>query len=208
MRSAAAPLLALLAVSLARADVGPPEGKKAVPVTTIVEATEDFPDYAFFQVSFSSTPGPPPSGGSSTSITTHFFVPGATTEATGDRRSGGGLYAVPRTAVEGNPLWKGYVADAAKYSPGKHANISTSEDWSALARSVKKGEVPGGTSIRFGGCEPLPTSDERTVIVEKYRIVWTPAAATGMWRWLVVGAAAFGALTLGGRWLVLRNRRA
>jgi hypothetical protein len=224
-------LLAFCAGSLARADIGPPAGKKSVPVTTIVEATEDFSDYAFFEVAFSSSPGPPPHGGTSISTTIHFFVPGTVIKATGDRRSGGSLYAVPRTAVEGFPSWKDYVATA-NSNPSKSTRISTSESWSDFARSVKRGEVPGATSLRFGGSEDLPTTDERTAITENYRIVRTPAgvafvrpdepadaaeAAVGNpepasrevfpWRWVVAGGAAFAAILLGGLWIALRSRK-
>lgn len=220
-------LFALGAVSLARADVGPPPGTKAVPVTTIVEATEDFPDYAFIETSFSSRPGPPPHGGSSRSISFHFFLPGTTIKASGDWRSGGRLFAVPRSVMEKYSSWKDYV-DAAKHNPGTHARISASDDWFDLTRSVSKGEVPGATSIRFGGHEALPVADARTAITETYRIVRTPAGvafvkpedvgrtegdptleqtATSPWMWVVAGGAAFGSILLGGLWLVLRSRR-
>src|SRR5215471_6023594 len=173
MKRVAALLFALCAASLARADLGPPAGKKIVPVTTTVEATEAFPDYAFFAVSHSSTPGPPPYGGSSTSTTYHFFVPGTIIKATGDRRSGGGLYAVPKAVVEKDVGWKLHADESAKQSPPKHRSISTSDDWSALGRSVSKGEVPGGVWVRFGSSEQVPTSDPRTEITENYRIVRT-----------------------------------
>jgi hypothetical protein len=61
-------LLALLvAVSTARADVAPPvgKGKKLVPVAAVVEVPDSFPDCAFFELSWSSAPGPPPHGDSS-----------------------------------------------------------------------------------------------------------------------------------------------
>ena len=64
MKPFAALLFALCAASLVRADIGAPEGKKSIPVTTIVEVPEDIPDYAFFETSFSSSPGPPPGGSS------------------------------------------------------------------------------------------------------------------------------------------------
>lgn len=220
MKRVAALLFALGIATLVRADVGPPPGKKDVLVTTIVEATEAFPDYAFFEVSFSSRPGPPPHGGSSTSTTYHFFVPGTTIKATGDRRHGGGLYAVPKAVVEKNAGWKLFAGEATKQSPPKHLSISTFADVSALRHSVIKGEVPGGTSIRFGGSEQLPTSDPRTAISETYQIVRTSTGVAFVrpsdtprvdgdrgndgsesaisWRWVVVGGVGSLALLLGG----------
>ena len=232
MKRVAALLLAFCTVAVARADIGPPTGKKAVPVTTIVEATEAFPDYAFFAVSFSSSPGPPPSGGTSISPTLHFFVPGTTIKATGDRRSGGTLYAVPKSVAESNIHWKGFAADFAKQNPPKHMSISGSdESWAALGRSVQKGEVPGAVKIRFGGSEEVPLADPRTAITENYRIIRTPAGVAFVkpdepapggrvegdrsaersafpWMWIVAGAAGFGSMLLGGLWLALRSRKA
>jgi hypothetical protein len=233
MKRVAVLLFALGVVSLARADIGPPAGKKSVPVTTVVEAPEDLSDYAFFAVSYSSSPGPPPHGGTSVSVTLHFFVQGTTIKATGDRRSGGNLYAVPKTVVEKNIHWKGFAADFAKQNPPKQMSISTSDDsWAKLGQAVKKGEVPGAISIRFGGGEEIPTNDERTAVTETYRIVRTPAgvafvkpdepAPTGgrsegdpsltpgtfPWKWLVAGGAVFAAILLGGLWLVVRGRKA
>ena len=231
MKRAATLLFVLGTVALARADVGPPAGKKSVPVTTVIRPAESYPDYAFFAVSYSSTPGPPPHGGTSVSVMLHFFVQGTTIKATGDRRSGGTLYAVPRAVAERNIHWKGFAADFAKQNPPKHMSIGTSdESCPALGRSVKKGEVPGATSIRFGGSEDVPTSDERTAIIEDYDIRRTTvgvAFATGydaahvggageddpplersppLWRW-IAGGAMFAAILLGGLWLARRSRK-
>ena len=41
-------LMLLASAGLVAADVAPPPGKKWVPVTTVVEAAEEFPDYVFF----------------------------------------------------------------------------------------------------------------------------------------------------------------
>lgn len=227
-------LFMLTSFTLARGDIGPPVGKKSVPVTTTVEATEDFPDYAFFETAYSSTPGPPPHGGNSSSVTLHFFVPGATIKRTGDRRSGGGLYAIPRTEAEKVAGWKGYAADAAKNYPQKHGTIPLPDTqlWFALGRSVSNREVPGAVSIRFGGSENLPINDERTAIAETYRIVRTPAGVAFVkpgeeapapravegdpildgrpfpWKWAVAGGAVFAAILLTGLWLVMRGKRA
>src|SRR5579883_335834 len=54
--------IALCTGAAARADIGPPPGKKLVPVTTVVETVEDYPDYAFFEIRYHSSPGPPPHG--------------------------------------------------------------------------------------------------------------------------------------------------
>ena len=231
MKRVAALLFALCAVGVARADIGPPAGKKAVPVTTIVEATETFPDYAFFELSFSSTPGPPPHGGSSRSVDLHFFMPGHSIKGTGDWRSGGTLYAVPRAVAEGVPGWNGFATDAAKHRA--YSRISTSDEkWFALGRSVQKGEIPGATSIRFGGNEQLPLNDERVTITENYRIVRTPAGVAFVkpdesapapdgrvegdpalakpafpWPLVLAGSAGAATLLLGGLWLVRRNRK-
>jgi hypothetical protein len=235
MKRVAALLFALCAASLAHADIGPPAGKKGIPVTTIIEVTEDFPDYAFFETSYSSTPGPPPHGGSSSSVTFHFFVPGTTMKRTGDRRSGGGLYAMPRAEAEKIPGWKGYAADAAKHQPNKHATIGTSEtqQWFAIGRSIKNGEIPGAITTRFGGSENVPTDDPRTSITETFRVVRTPGGVAFVnpddpaakpdkhrvdgdvpastesessipWKWIVVGAVGSFGLILGGVWLVMR----
>src|SRR5215210_1307740 len=91
-------LCLLSAGSAARADIGPPAGKKIVPVTTVVEAGPDLDDYAFFETSWSSSPGP--KGHSSSDVTLPFFVPGTKVERTGDRRTGGTLYGVPRAKAE------------------------------------------------------------------------------------------------------------
>jgi hypothetical protein len=40
-------------------------GKKFVPVAAVVEVPDSFPDRAFFELSWSSAPGPPPHGDSS-----------------------------------------------------------------------------------------------------------------------------------------------
>jgi hypothetical protein len=223
-----------LAPTAARADVGPPAGKKLVPVTTIVEATEMVTDYAFFEVSYSSTPGPPPHGGSSRSVTLHFFAAGTTIKATGARRSGGSLYAVPRTVAERFPAWSEFVAEAANRKPPAHATLSTSDtQWFALAQSVLDGEVAGGIAIPFGTTEELPVSDPREAITVNYRItrgsaglafvrpgerrllsfagVDDPPAevrAPFPWKWVAAGGAGFAAILLGGLWLVLRIRKA
>ncbi|MBM3982871.1 MAG: hypothetical protein FJ304_21895 [Planctomycetes bacterium] len=229
-------LLACCLVSLARADVGPPPGKKVVPVTTTVEVADDFPDFAFFATSFSSTPGPPPHGGSSRGVTLHFFVPGTTIKWSGDRRSGGRLYAVPRAEAERVPGWKQDAEQYAKQNPRKHATISTSdESWFALARAVTEGKVPSAVSVRFGGSEELAVSDARTAITEKVRVVRTPSGVAFVnpddaspaarpregdpalgpgpaepsfpWKWVVAGGAATLGLLLGGVWLILRSRK-
>lgn len=226
MKRSLTPLLfALCAASLAQADIGPPAGKKSVPVTTVVEVADDFPDYAFFEVSYSSRPGPPPVGGTSVSATLHFFVPGTTVKATGDRRSGGSLYAVPRAVAEQNPHWKGFLKDFEKQTPPKQLSISASDEaWVQLARSVKKGEVRGALSIRFGGSEDVPTGDPRTEITETYRLARTPAGIAfvspngaeagsdggkcgnqGRPASLLAAGAAFSlALLLGGAWIAWR----
>jgi hypothetical protein len=205
---------------------------KVVPVTTVVDTAEDFPDYAFFEVSYSTRPGPPPHGGTSQSTTLHFFIPNSVIKASGSRRAGGALYAVPRAVAEKMPGWKDLAADAAKQSPPKHVSIPTGEEaWLQLARSVVKGEVPGATAIRFGGSAQVPESDSRNVIVETYRITRTAggvafvAPATGgldqrgdcgnsdsgavsvlgsslPWRWVAAGGMGALALVLGGVWLV------
>jgi hypothetical protein len=231
MKRVAALLFALCATSFARADVGPPPGKKVVPVTTVVEVTEDFPDFAFFAVTFSSTPGPPPYGGSSSSPTLHFFVPGTTIKWTGGRRSGGGLYAIPRAEAEKDLYWKGYLKRFEEQNPRKHTSIGTSDEvWVARAGAVAKGEIPGAVSTRFGGSEQLPVSDPREAITETFRVVRTPAGvafvkpdappqdgraegdpaldppAAFPWKWVAVGALASVGVILGGVWLIVRNR--
>lgn len=234
MKRVAALLFALCAATLARADIGPPAGKKTIPVTTVVEVTEDFPDFAFFAVSYSSSPGPPPSGGYSASPTLHFFVPGTTIKWTGDRRSGGSLYAIPRAEAEKNLFWKGHLKDFEKQNPRKHLSIGTSDEaWIERGQAVKKGEIPGAVSVRFGGREDVPTSDPRNAITETYRVVRTPGGVafvkpeepplrpTGEpgergecgnsgpepsipWKWIVVGGLGSFGIVLGGVWLVLR----
>jgi hypothetical protein len=229
MKRMAAPLLFILcAAPHALADVGPPAGKKSVPVTTVIEVADDFPDYAFFEVSYSSTPGPPPHGGTSVSPTLHFVVPGTTLKATGDRRSGGSLYAVPRAVAEANPHWRGFRRDFETQVPPKHLAISSSDGaWVRLAQSVKKGEVPGGLSIRFGGSEDLPTGDPRAEITETYRLARTPTGVAfirpdgaeagidggkcgnrGRSASLLAAGVAFSlALLLGGAWVAWRISR-
>src|SRR3954463_13321328 len=110
-RYLAAVLFALCILTCARADVGPPPGKTVVPVTTVIEAIEGYPDYAFFEVSWSSRPGPPPHGGTSRSVTLHFFAKDTSIKATGERRSGGTMYGVPRSVAEKIPGWKGFADD-------------------------------------------------------------------------------------------------
>jgi hypothetical protein len=126
-------------------------------------------------VRYSPRRGPPPHGGSSRDVTLHFFVPGSVVHGRGDRRSGGTLYAVPRAAAERMSGWTGHAADAAKLGPPKHSTVSTSDDeWFKLAQAVRRGEVPGATSVRFGGSEEVPASDPRREVQEHYRIVRTP----------------------------------
>ncbi|MCI0700489.1 MAG: hypothetical protein L0241_05350 [Planctomycetia bacterium] len=227
-------LVLLVAFATARADIGPPPGKKIIPVTTVVEVTDSFPDYAFFEISWSSTPGPPPHGGASRSVTLHFFVPGSSIKDTGARRSGSRLYAVP-TSVAEKLGWKGFAADAAKNSPTAHSTVSAGdEQWFELARSINAGEVPGAIAIPFGTTEEAPTNDTRTAITVEYRVVRTPAGvefvrpdeltptgtcgeraeggnteseSTIPWRWIVAGGAASAALVLGGVWFARRQFR-
>lgn len=228
MKRVTALLIALCVPASARADLGPPEGLREVPVTTTVEATEAFSDYAFFEISYSSRPGPPPFGGSSRSVTLHFFAPGTSIKATGERRSGGTLYAVPRDAAARIPGWEGHAADAAKHNPPKHSTVSTSDEkWFELAQAVNQGEVPGASSVGFGTTQELPLTDPRDAIAVSYRIARTPTgveflrpgeteSATGdspdarrpfPWQWVAAGGAAFGALVLGGVWLARREAR-
>jgi hypothetical protein len=229
MHRVLAPLLfTLCAASVALADAGPPAGKKSVPVTTVVGVAEDFPDYAFFEVSYSSRPGPP-HGGTSVSTTLHFVVPGTTLQATGDRRSGGTLYAVPRAVVESAAQWKDFLAAFEKQPAPKHLAITTSDaTWVQLAQAVRKGEIPGAASIRFGGSDDLPADDPRTEVTERYRVARTaegvafvredraePAEQGGprrlekvaLWRWVAAGIATAVALGLAGVLIASRASR-
>jgi len=226
----------LVALSTARADLGPPDGKKWVPVTTVVEATDSFPDYAFFETSWSSTPGQPPPGdkspsGTSRSVTLHFFVSGSSIEGTGARRSGSALYGVPASEAEKMPGWKEFAAEAAKKTPPASSTGSTSDEekWFELARRVNAGKVPGAISIPLRKIEELPATDARNALTVQYRIARTPAGVAFVksgepeptgdpgnsepesripWRWVAAGGGAFAALVLGVLWLVLRQRRA
>lgn len=227
-------LVALLAVAPARADVGPPAGKKLVPVTTIVEVSDAITDYAFFEIAYSSTPGPPPHGGSSRTVTLHYFVPGTTIRATGARHRGGRLYAVPLSVAEQFATWIDFATAAARRVPPQHVTLATSDDrWFVVAQSVHSGEAPGGVSIPFGTTQELPTSDPRDTITVNYRLSrgsagiafvregepdpnrrlgFPPDAAAQAprsdppfpWRWVV----GFVAILLGGLCLVLRSRKA
>jgi hypothetical protein len=204
------------------ADVGPPPGKKLVPVTTVVEVTEELPDFVFFTLSSTTHYAPPrppdkddkdgksDEGGwrTDTSVSVVTIAPGRPAKNTGARRSGSTLYAVPKA-----------VADK-------------SGDFAKLAQDIHANKVPGAAHVIFGTTHELPVSDSRTELTVRYRaertpeggIAFTPlddtpgrlaGTAEGMadddgafpLSWVVAGSAAALALVLAGLWLVSRARR-
>jgi|GEM_PF-5873635 len=221
--------IALCTGAAARADIGPPPGKKLVPVTTVVETVEDYPDYAFFEIRYHSSPGPPPHGGQTRSVTLHFFAPGTSIQATGAARSGGTLYAVPRSTAERISGWHDLATKATKQIPMKHMAIPFSDArWMALAQAVNQGEVPGSSCLPFGTTAELPTTDPREAITVTYRIKRTSAGIEFLhpdetpqelrrvkhrdiewddalsWRWVMVGGLIAIALLLVGRTFIRR----
>lgn len=211
-------LVALAGSAAARADVAPPPGTKRVPVTTVVEAAEEFPDVVFL-ASSSSTDFEPPSpdgkaGGWQVrhSVSAVSLRPGQPARNTGGRRSGSILYAIPKAAADKTP------------------------DRDQLLKDVAAGKVPGAAHVAFGSVAELPAADRRAELTVRYRVERTaggvqftrldrtdaPAAAgepegpssvpaplsgSSSWRWIVAGAAAAAALILGGLWAEGRVRR-
>jgi hypothetical protein len=206
------------------ADVGPPPGKKLVPVTTIVEVTEELPDFVFFTVStstyYGAPPGPPgkddkgdkrDKGGwqTDTSVSVVTIAPGRPAKDTGARRSGSSLYAVPKAVADRNG------------------------DFAKLAQEIRANKVPGAARIGFGTTQELPVSDSRTALTVHYYaartpeggIAFTPLDGPGERRrladggmvddddgtfplgWVVAGGAGALALILAGLWLISRSRR-
>ncbi len=220
-------VVALLAVAFARADVAPPPGKKVIPVTTVVEATESFPDYAFFESgsrTYYGSPAPPtkegpppePPGWRTDSWATRVDVsPGQRVSRTGGRRDGATLFAIPKAAAAARP------------------------DANELLRAARANKVPGSAFIPFGVTREIPTSDPRTEITVRYRVARTPAGVAFVdaddavppgdvlkcgndgpeestyevagravpWRWVAAGGASSLALVLAGVWFVLRSRK-
>lgn len=209
----AALVVALFALAPARADVAPPPGQKRVPVTVVVEAGEDLPDYVFIEAGSRTyygsdgppTPGAPPerAGWRTDSWVNRVdLAPGRPVSSTGGTRDGGSLYAIPKAAAAGR-------------------------DDNELIHAVNEGTVAGAARIGFGGSRELPTTDPRTEITDRYRVARTPAGVAFVkveepagesgddhgpagravpWRWVVAGAAAL-AVALAGVWVVWRVRK-
>jgi hypothetical protein len=199
------------------ADVGPPPGKKRVPVTTIVEVTEELPDFVFFTVSISTYYGAPPGppgkddksdkrdkGGwqTDTSVSLVTIAPGRPAKDTGAHRSGSSLYAVPKAVADKNG------------------------DYAKLAQEIRANKVPGAAYIGFGTTQELPVSDSRTAITVRYRAERTPSGGITFTplddspggttesppartvrppsHWWIAGLAASAAAVLTGLWLLAR----
>ena len=154
-------LVLLACASRLSGDVAPPPGKKWVPVTTVVEAAEEFSDYVFFTLSFSrrfAPPRPPDEDGKSDedgwrtdkSVSVVTISPGRPIQDTGELHSASTLYAVPR-------------ATAKKYP-----------DFANLAQDVHAKKVLGATQIRFGTTMELSATDPREAITVRYRAEKSP----------------------------------
>jgi hypothetical protein len=224
-------VLGCIAASAVYADVGPGPGFKLIPVTTIVETTDDFSDYAFFSIDFSTRAPLPHAGGGKAnashtpSITLHFIPPGTLIKDTGTRRSGSNLYILPASAViERIPGWVRDRAEAAKNSPLQPWSTSADDErWFELARAVRGGEIPGAISVRFGSTEEVASHDPRTEVTIHYRAVRGRSGELTLatdaddeifsradaipWSWLISGISVSLAIILAGLWLFRRYRR-
>ena len=218
-RPFAALAVALFASALARADVAPPAGKKRVPVTTVVEVTEAFPDYVFVEAGSSTYYGsPPPTKDGSPSEPPGWrtdswanrvhLAPGQPASRTGGFRDGATLYAIPKAAADAE-------GDANK-----------------LTRAVRENAIPGAAWVSFGSTRELPVADPRNAVTIQYRVARTPAGITFVdadaptgdgpndepavevagravpWRWVAAGGASSLAVVLAGVWVVWRIRKA
>jgi hypothetical protein len=163
-------LLALCAAALARAESRPP-AERAARVTTAVDALEDFPDYSFFEV---WEPGAGAPRGRTQAVTLHFIPAGTAAYSQPVATGSSTLYGVPRAVAERVPGWRAFAEVAARNRPPKHESQATSEeDWVALARKVKAGEVPGAISVPFATSERRPSADGQTILPH-HRVTRTP----------------------------------
>src|SRR5262245_43950313 len=123
MKRVAALLLAVCVVSLARAETVPPGGRAdpgprpgdrlpppkegaTVRVTTVVDALEDFSDYAFFEV-YESDPVPPRNQ-PVRSVTMH-YIPAASGAYSQPVPIGSStFYGVPKAEAERIPGWRAF----------------------------------------------------------------------------------------------------
>jgi hypothetical protein len=162
-------MLALCAAA-ARAEARPP-AERTVRVTTAVDALEDFPDYAFFEV---WEPGAEAPRGRAHAVTLHFIPAGTAAYSQPVAIGFSTLYGVPRVAAERVPGWREFAERAARNRPPKQESQATSEEeWVALARKVEAGEVPGAISVPFATSEKRPSPDDRTILLH-HRITRTP----------------------------------
>jgi hypothetical protein len=205
--------------ALAAGDAAPPPGRKLVPVTSIVEAAEAFPDYVFFTLSTTTHFAPPGkddkdgkiNGGDwrtdvSTTIVT--LAPDKPVQETGSRRSGSTLFAVPKA-----------VADKR-------------DDLRKLAEDVGANTVPGSAFVILGWTRELAATDSRDVFTARFRaerrpdgidfvaltdadgrLVGTveggdePSKATSIPVWIIAGVLSAVGIVLAALWIASRGRR-
>jgi hypothetical protein len=163
-------LLVVCAAALTRAEA-PPPAERTVRITTAVDALEDFPDYAFFEV---WEPGADAPRGRTQAVTLHFIPAGTAAYSQPVATGSSTLYGIPRAAAERVPDWRAFAEAAARSRPPKHESLTTSEEeWVTLARKVKAGEVPGAISVSFATSERRPSADGQTILLH-HRLTRTP----------------------------------
>ena len=190
---------AVVAVGLARADLGPPPGSKYVPVVTTVKLEKSFPDHSFYVVGF---------GPGATPLTKVELDPAKATKVDAKSRYGGNLYAVPNAVVKEYKTEKELAEAIRKEKPpvgvsslsiGNRTTLKVSDKRDAIERVllISAGDEKVGLKI----AEEKPDAKDP----EKKDPEGPTATAPPGGRLLVVGLAAALALVAGGLWAVRRK---
>jgi hypothetical protein len=193
-------VVALTAGGAALADITPPIWTNHSSVTTVLEVSEPFSDYAFFRVRFFRSHGPPGRGGlaippvnsSAEPIT---LDPDQPTRVTGSRSNQYSVYAIPRSALAVYPTPELAVA------------------------AVNRGEVPDAAELSLTQLEGWGAPADQPERVLRYRVERKPgggvafvsvddleAAARRRTRWAIAGVAATVAVVGLGLWRARRAR--
>jgi hypothetical protein len=146
-----------------------------VPVIAVVDALEEFPDYAFFEVWESG----PEAAHPDRRVTLHFLAAGSAVYSAPITSGSSTFYGVPRAVAERVPGWRAFVDAAALNRPPKHeSQTTTEEEWVVIARKVKTGEVPGAISIPFATTEKRLVTDGGGTFLIHQRTTRTPAGVS------------------------------
>jgi len=183
-----------LTASLAVADLGPPPGKKYVPVTTTVKLEKSFPEHTFYVMGFG--PGAAP-------LTQVELDPTKATKVDAKSRYGGSLFAVPNDVVKSFNTEKELAEALRKEKPPAGVSTMSLDNRMTLKVSDNRAAVDRVLVISTGDAKTGLKIAEETA-EKKDPEEPEPTAATGR-RLIVVGLFAALALAVGGLWVVRRK---